>query len=124
MKRKIFLFALGVAIVGLISLCYWNPYYVNAETKEKARLFDRFCSATRSAMREDGAAFANGTLPDREEALRRFYTSNAVYHGNQSVALCLNDQLPTTPSECFLAKDWSCLAEFARSIERSLRGRS
>lgn len=101
-------------------LSYCNPYYVDAAAKKKAQLFDRFCRATLHAMHEDGVIFASGTLPLREEALRRFYMSSAVYHGNQSVELCLND-LPETPSACVLAKDWKCLAEFARSIERRLR---
>lgn len=45
---------LAVAFVIVVFASYFNPYYVNADTKRKASLYDQLCTA----MRTDHRAFA------------------------------------------------------------------
>lgn len=119
MKHLALLFVTTATLATLATLSYWNPYYVDARTKEKARQLDAFCAKTRDAMLADNFAFEHGDDRERAEARRRFYASTVMYHNSQSVEFCL-PRLPRAPSACFLGDDWKCLADFAGSLAQSI----
>ena len=87
--------------------------------KEADRLdkFDQFCIATRDAVRTNRRAFEGDDLLKREAAYERFYDSRVMYHNVDSMLMCV-DAVPPLTLGCWLNKDWRCLAELARDIER------
>jgi hypothetical protein len=112
--------AISIAAICVLALAsYFNPYYVSQDTKRKAQWYDRFCSATRDAVRADRRAFETGTPAERERALAQFWSSTVIYHNSESLTMCLDDLLPDIPA-CLIAKDWPCAAAFAHALEQTL----
>jgi hypothetical protein len=83
---------------------------------------DRFCIATRDAVRQDRRAFEGNDQGARERAYERFYEGSAMHHNSESIAMCLASEsaLPPLPLDCRLNRDWACLARLAGQIERLL----
>ena len=80
---------------------------------------ERFCRATRDAIRQDRIDLGGSDPVRREAAFERFYEGGILYHGSQSILYCV-DTLPRLPLHCRLNKDWHCLAELAGTIEQGL----
>ena len=80
---------------------------------------ERFCRATRDAIRQDRIDLGGTDTARREAAFERFYEGGILYHGSQSVLHCI-DTLPSLPLNCRLNKDWQCLAGIAVTIEQAL----
>lgn len=90
--------------------------------EERAERLDRFCLATRDAIRQDRLAFESGDAAKQEQAYLRFYEGHSMHHNSASIALCLSaeEDLPPIPLGCRLNKDWACLARLAAQIEQQL----
>jgi len=102
------LLAVGALAVG---------WYKAIKAGPKAKLLDRFCLATRLGIEQDRSSFLSGDGRRQEEAYSRFYAGQAVYHGVSSLEYCIpEDEIPTVPDHCLLAKDWKCLARSADDI--------
>lgn len=110
-----------VAVIGLGWLSFFNPYYTNKSVKQKAEKFDRFCSATREAIRKDMIDFKSGDAARQEEALNRFYSSNVIYHDMRSISMCA-DKEPDIGA-CWVNRDIKCLGDKAQEIYLSLEPR-
>jgi hypothetical protein len=109
----------GYALVVTVGVIYFGGRTLPSAHRQKIIWYDRFCSATKDAIRQDRIAFEAGQPAERAAAGQRFFSSAVMYHNAPSIAMCLDDQLPASPT-CLLTSDWSCLAMFARTIEQAL----
>lgn len=109
---------LTVCLIGLFALVIWT-IRANERQRPSVDKLHEFCLGVKEAMREDARDFSSGSFQKQEVAFERFYDSQVIYHGTQSIAMC-TEMLPPKPFECTANRDWKCLADIARAIENSL----
>jgi hypothetical protein len=107
--------------VGAVAIAAVVTVMRRRAVDEKVTKYDRLCMATKMAMQDDRRAFLSGDPKQQDAAYVRFYGSDALYHGEASIAYCLDEaKIPKMPLECQLNKDWKCLADVAAKIEQAL----
>jgi hypothetical protein len=108
----------GVAAAAIVAIVV----IPRRDTKDSEAKLRRLCTGVRMAMHDDRRAFLANDPKGRDAAYARFYESDVLYHGSQSILYCIDDKdLPQMPLRCQLDKDWKCLADLAGQIESKIR---
>lgn len=121
-RRVAVLLVTALGLVALAVMLYKLDGYLARRHAARAHAqtkYHQLCLGSKIAMRTDRDAFLSNDEELREEALSRFYEGQALYHSAASLLYC-TDKLPELPPQCWLDKDWACLARVADQIERSL----
>jgi hypothetical protein len=114
-KRFVLIVALLALGIGGVS-----GFLFRARASERAdEKYRQFCYATWDGIREDRRAFESGEPKRVEEAFDRFYVGRHIYHGSESILLCI-DELPTLDVFCRLELDLACHLRLAKEIEQQL----
>lgn len=91
--------------------------YISAGRLDKVdKQHHEFCTGVRMSMHEDSRDLESGDKIRQEAARLKFFDSQIVYHGSQSIAMCV-DKLPSIPTNCVANADYACLAKIAHGIE-------
>lgn len=101
----------------VIALVLFASCAKSGEETSRLQKLEQFCFTTRDSVRADRLAFEGDDPLKREAAYERFYDSRIMYHNVDSFLMCI-DEVPKLPVGCDLNKNWRCLAEVARDIEK------
>jgi len=125
MTRRFHRLQLAVLLLVMIALAIWTiseeraAQHARDDANAKAAVLHRLCSGTKMAMDADEAAFRGNDAARREAAYRQFYEGDALYHSSASIQYCIN-VLPPLSMDCWLNKNWTCLADLAHQIRNAI----
>lgn len=125
-QRYMWLLALVCVVTAVIG-GYANYRLIGRTDRDRANAkrvlrLEEYCATVSAAIGMDARELASSD-PDRQSAAADRFCGSATYHSEQEILLCSTTPPDLTDrDQCWIARDYTCLAKLARDAAASTKG--